>query len=118
LRRARSSPRLDKQESFKKFVGALITRRNHWNDLYYRDDPTILGWELANEPHMPGDDTGIVLKVWVSLISRRPTSSGIGVTRLTSQSNMQRLTICLFGNPAVTCCLCSALCSIALCSAQ
>ena len=52
-----------RQESFKKFVGALITRRNHWNDLYYRDDPTILGWELANEPHMPGDDTGNVLKV-------------------------------------------------------
>ena len=44
-------------------VATLITRRNHWNDLYYRDDPTIMGWELANEPHMPGDDSGNVLKV-------------------------------------------------------
>ena len=43
-------------------VATLITRRNHWNDLFYRDDPTIMGWELANEPHMPGDDSGIVLK--------------------------------------------------------
>ncbi len=43
-------------------VATLNTRRNHWNDLYYRDDPTIMGWELANEPHMPGDDTGNVLK--------------------------------------------------------
>ena len=50
------------QESFKKVVTTLITRRNHWNDLYYRDDPTIMGWELANEPHMPGDDSGNVLK--------------------------------------------------------
>ena len=44
-------------------MGALITRRNSWNGLYYRDDPTIMGWELANEPHMPGDDTGDILKV-------------------------------------------------------
>lgn len=40
-----------------------MTRRNSWNDLYYRDDPTILGWELANEPHMPGDDTGDIMQV-------------------------------------------------------
>ena len=44
-------------------MGAIVTRRNSWNDLYYRDDPTIMGWELANEPHMPGDDTGDILKV-------------------------------------------------------
>ena len=56
---------LDKQpqESFKRVVATLVTRRNHWNDLHYRDDPTIMGWELANEPHMPGDDSGNVLKV-------------------------------------------------------
>ena len=63
---------LNLQESFKRFVGALITRRNHWNDLYYRDDPTILAWELANEPHMPGDDTGIVLKVRIGRVCDLP----------------------------------------------
>ncbi|PNW80974.1 hypothetical protein CHLRE_07g337750v5 [Chlamydomonas reinhardtii] len=33
------------------FVTSVI---NHWNPItgmYYKDDPTILAWELANEPH-------------------------------------------------------------------
>ena len=51
------------QESFKKYVGTIITRKNTRTDTYYRDDPSIFGWEIANEPSNPGDDSGDVLQV-------------------------------------------------------
>ena len=51
------------QESYKNYVGAIITRLNTVTETHYRDDPTILGWEIANEPSNPGDDTGDVLQV-------------------------------------------------------
>lgn len=44
-------------------MGTIITRKNTRNDVYYRDDPTIFGWEVANEPANPGDDSGDVLQV-------------------------------------------------------
>jgi hypothetical protein len=31
----------------------------------YRDDPTIFGWELINEPRCPSDPSGETLKVWI-----------------------------------------------------
>lgn len=34
---------------FRAFVRRLIERRNRYNGLVYRDDPTIMAWELANE---------------------------------------------------------------------
>lgn len=51
--------------AYKRYVGAIITRRNGLSGVQYRDDPTILGWELANMPSNPGDDTGDVLQEWI-----------------------------------------------------
>ncbi|KAG2434886.1 hypothetical protein HYH02_012086 [Chlamydomonas schloesseri] len=37
-----------------RYVSFVTSVVNHWNpitQMYYRDDPTILAWELANEPH-------------------------------------------------------------------
>ncbi len=51
------------QESYKKYVGTIITRKNAHTDMHYRDDPSIFGWEIANEPSNPGDETGDVLQV-------------------------------------------------------
>jgi hypothetical protein len=51
------------QESFKKYVGTILTRKNTRTDIYYRDDPSIFGWEIANEPSNPGDDSGDVVQV-------------------------------------------------------
>ena len=31
-------------------VAAIVTRVNHYTKTSYRDDPTIMAWELANEP--------------------------------------------------------------------
>ena len=39
---------------FRQYVTTLLLRRNSITGLPYRDDPTIMSWQLANEPR-PGD---------------------------------------------------------------
>jgi mannan endo-1,4-beta-mannosidase len=46
---------------YRDFVSRLIQRRNTVNGRIYRDDPTIMTWELANEPR-PCADNGSVEK--------------------------------------------------------
>lgn len=38
------------QELFKKYIKMLINRKNTFSGLYYKDDPAIMAWQLANEP--------------------------------------------------------------------
>jgi mannan endo-1,4-beta-mannosidase len=44
------------QELFGDYIAQLVERRNTVNGRLYRDDPTIMSWQLANEPR-PGTDT-------------------------------------------------------------
>jgi mannan endo-1,4-beta-mannosidase len=44
------------QEVFRRAIEQIITRRNTVTGRAYRDDPTIMSWQLANEPR-PGKDT-------------------------------------------------------------
>ncbi|KAK8938953.1 Mannan endo-1,4-beta-mannosidase 2 [Platanthera zijinensis] len=50
---------------FKNYIKAILTRRNHLTGIEYRDDPTIFGWELMNEPHCPSDPSGDTLQNWI-----------------------------------------------------
>jgi len=43
------------QQAFHRAIGKLIGRRNSVNGRAYTDDPTIMAWQLANEPR-PGSD--------------------------------------------------------------
>lgn len=45
------------QELFKKYVSTVVNRRNVYTGVSYRNDPTIMAWELANEPR-PGSNDG------------------------------------------------------------
>jgi mannan endo-1,4-beta-mannosidase len=45
------------QESFRAVIGQLIGRKNSVNGRRYDADPTIMSWQLANEPR-PGSDAG------------------------------------------------------------
>lgn len=38
------------KQAYRDWLSHVISRRNQVNGRYYRDDPTILAWELANEP--------------------------------------------------------------------
>lgn len=44
-------------------VETVVTRVNSITGVAYRDDPAIFAWDLINEPHVPGDDSGDILTV-------------------------------------------------------
>jgi mannan endo-1,4-beta-mannosidase len=55
------------------FASHLIERRNTVNGRLYRDDPTIMTWELANEPRPGTDDANDAVPVfckWVDATAR------------------------------------------------
>ena len=43
-----------------KYVGTLIARKNSFTGIAYRDDPTIMTWELANEPRGGGSEAFVL----------------------------------------------------------
>jgi mannan endo-1,4-beta-mannosidase len=50
---------------FKNYVKTVLTRKNTITGLEYRDDPTIFGWELINEPRCITDPSGDTLQYWL-----------------------------------------------------
>uniref|UniRef100_A0A0D9V5K3 mannan endo-1,4-beta-mannosidase n=1 Tax=Leersia perrieri TaxID=77586 RepID=A0A0D9V5K3_9ORYZ len=50
------------RDYFKVYLKTLLTRKNHLTGLEYRDDPTILAWELMNEPRCTSDPSGDTLQ--------------------------------------------------------
>lgn len=56
--------------AFQNWVRALLTRRNSLTGLAYAEDPTILGWEIANEPRCTGKTGGAgLLTEWLGEMS-------------------------------------------------
>ena len=55
--------------AFKRRIRQIITRRNSVNGIIYRDDPTILAWEIANELEYQRFSHGEV-KHWIEEISK------------------------------------------------
>lgn len=45
------------QKLFRQYVNTIVNRKNVYTGISYRDDPTIMAWELANEPR-PGSNDG------------------------------------------------------------
>jgi len=45
-------------QAFRKYVKILIERKNNYTSEVYRDDPTIMAWQLANEPRPGLGETG------------------------------------------------------------
>ncbi len=42
------------EKVFRQYVNMLLTRQNNYTGKFYREDPAIMAWELANEPR-PGN---------------------------------------------------------------
>ncbi|WP_375388269.1 cellulase family glycosylhydrolase [uncultured Amnibacterium sp.] len=55
---------------FLAYVDHVLNRRNRYTGLRYRDDPTIMTWELANEPRNRSDKTGAAVKAWADAVSK------------------------------------------------
>ncbi|VFQ88017.1 unnamed protein product [Cuscuta campestris] len=54
---------------FKNYVKTVLTRKNTVTGIEYRDDPTIFGWELINEPRCMSDPSGNTLQDWIEEMS-------------------------------------------------
>lgn len=56
-------------EAYRKYIKMLINRMNQYTGITYRDDPTIMSWQLANEPRPapgnPGDEHFKIFIKWV-----------------------------------------------------
>ncbi|KAL0903251.1 hypothetical protein M5K25_027612 [Dendrobium thyrsiflorum] len=54
---------------YKHHVKTILTRKNSISEIQYRDDPTILAWELINEPRCNNDISGYTLQAWIEEMS-------------------------------------------------
>lgn len=55
--------------AYKAYVEHFLRRRNRYTGVRYMDDPTIMAWELANEPRCQSDVSGLTLRKWVDEMS-------------------------------------------------
>lgn len=55
--------------AYKNYVNHFLNRTNSITGVKYKDDPTIMTWELANEPRCGADTTGTTLYNWVKEMS-------------------------------------------------
>jgi mannan endo-1,4-beta-mannosidase len=58
--------------AYKRYIHTILNRRNKINGIYYKDDPTIMAIELANEPHTEnnyernqGKQNGSIVHHWL-----------------------------------------------------
>jgi mannan endo-1,4-beta-mannosidase len=47
------------QECFNDYVRMIVIRKNKFTEIIYKDDPTIMAWQLANEPR-PGRSLDVI----------------------------------------------------------
>ncbi|MEP6561011.1 MAG: cellulase family glycosylhydrolase [Nakamurella sp.] len=57
------------KDCYKAYARYVTRRRNPYTGLRYNDDPTIMTWELANEPRNRSDKTGATVLAWVTEMS-------------------------------------------------
>lgn len=71
---AEMQPQIDKnafftdascRQLYKDYINYFLNRTNTITGIAYKDDPTILMWELANEPRCESDPTGDTLQAWI-----------------------------------------------------
>jgi len=51
---------------YKNHIKAVLTRRNSVSGIAYKDDPTIMAWELMNEPRCDADRSGKTVQAWIT----------------------------------------------------
>jgi mannan endo-1,4-beta-mannosidase len=54
---------------YKNYVNYFLNRKNVITGVKYKDDPTIMAWELINEPRARTDTSGDLLNNWIGEMS-------------------------------------------------
>ena len=52
-------------DMFNRYCKFILGRTNQYTHIPYRDDPTIMAWELANEPRPDGKANKMIYKNWI-----------------------------------------------------
>ncbi|WP_243240313.1 glycoside hydrolase family 44 protein [Clostridium cibarium] len=55
--------------AYKNYINHFLNRTNSLTGVKYKDDPTIMTWELGNEPRCGDDKSGATLYNWVKEMS-------------------------------------------------
>ena len=58
------------KDAYKAYARHVIRRRNRYTGVRYENDPTIMAWDIANEPRCASDRSGDTLVAWVDEMSR------------------------------------------------
>ena len=53
------------KEAYRNYIYHFLHRRNRYTGRLMKDEPTIMTWELANEPRCQSDPSGNTLLAWV-----------------------------------------------------
>ncbi|OIV89796.1 hypothetical protein TanjilG_12109 [Lupinus angustifolius] len=51
---------------YKNHIKSVLTRKNSLTGIAYKDDPTIMAWELMNEIRCPSDQSGNTVQAWIT----------------------------------------------------
>lgn len=51
---------------YKNHIKTVLTRRNSITGVVYKDEPTIMAWELMNEPRCTSDPSGRTIQAWIT----------------------------------------------------
>ncbi|KAJ6367122.1 hypothetical protein OIU77_003491 [Salix suchowensis] len=63
---------------YKNHIKTVLYRYNSFTRIHYKDDPTIMAWELMNEPRCSSDTSGRTIQAWITeMASFEQTSSQI-----------------------------------------
>ncbi len=65
------------KEAFKDYIKVMVNHVNTLTGVAYKDDPTIMAWDLMNEPRYERDTTGKALVGWIDEMSTYLKSLGI-----------------------------------------
>lgn len=62
---------LDARNLFKNYVNKIVSRKNIYTRVEYRNDPTIIAWEIMNEPRSgnSNEDNSAILRSWTDDMS-------------------------------------------------
>ncbi|XP_011015126.1 PREDICTED: mannan endo-1,4-beta-mannosidase 7-like [Populus euphratica] len=51
---------------YKNHIKTVLYRYNSFTGIRYKDDPTIMAWELMNEPRCTSDPSGRTIQAWIA----------------------------------------------------
>ena len=54
---------------FANYVDDMVTRTNRYTDIKYTDDPTIMSWQIGNEPRAFSDDNKEAFAQWMASVA-------------------------------------------------